>query len=291
MVPLFFLVLVVSCAEDRPAPVKNAGPVYVADSTKHRLMKIIQGGWVSADYIDTLYKYNSPVLANKGIPVLQLVFDTARFIGDTMYNGFHRDSYSASEQFDVVFKNENGSVKMIPRPYPSIEFKLDEVKYRITDHDTTLILVAAGKEYSFRKVFSVFPEYGKVRLNALDVFVDGWLSCYEWKKEDLSGKISFDKTGIVSGFGKYQRYSVKTKADYPESELDEITLYNDTAGKTFAFEIIGDVRTGMVNSPFPLFLQLFDLKDPGNGMEITRGKLEYELRGRGIYTVTVTDSN
>ncbi|MBI3512142.1 MAG: hypothetical protein HY064_15900 [Bacteroidetes bacterium] len=279
IIPLLFFA--VACHENNSQLPDNNLQV-VPDSAKQYLLKIIEGGWVNVEYEDTFYRYHSPMFAARyGLPVQQLAFDISRLDHDTLENAYHRYTYSASERFDLVFKNENGKIKMIPRPDAAVKLPMEELKYQVKGGDTTLQLVIGNKMYSYRRVFRQFPESENIHPTALDYFANSILADVIWKSGNKY--IHFNIDGTISNFRSYNRYSIKVKDDHPQSQPDEITFYNDNTAVTYAFVLN--------TTPRLLFdLELYDLKESKDGLEFTRGKLVTALRG-GTYFVTGTDQN
>jgi hypothetical protein len=241
---------------------------FLPDTSKQRLLKIIEGGWVNEAYIDAFGRYNSPMAAaSHGLPQQQMAFDISRLEGDTLINVHGRLNYNESQRFDVVFyRKKNGAVGMMideNRNYIAATLLLD---YTIEDKDTILLLTipdekAAGT-YRFRRTFRRFPESDDVPLTAMELFANTKLFAGNWKMGNET--ISFEPTGRVN-FHEYKRYAVTTVEEYTSSRPDEITFYNDTSGVTYAFTS----NHGKV--------QLYEVEESNDGMTITRGKMVGEL--------------
>lgn len=240
---------------------------FLPDSSKQRLLTIIEGGWLNEAYVKALLQSHSPMeAAAAGWPEQQMAFDIANVDGDTMRNAQGRLHYHEGERFDVVFyRKENGSTGM----------RIDEDKnflrqqllldYTIENGDTLLLLTIAGsnKTMRFQRQFRKFPESGPVVLTAMEYRVNKEMVAGKWKSNDDTVQLNAD--GTVTHFNHWQRYAITTEHDHPQSRPDEISFYNDSAGVVYAFTL----RDNRLN--------LYELEESNDGQEFSRGKLMYSF--------------
>jgi hypothetical protein len=141
------------------------------------------------------------------------------------------------------------------------------LNYSIEGKDTILLLTVTDDNsiitHRYRNQFRKFPETDGIRLTALEYFVDENLFAGEWNGS--TGKVTFSPYGEVQDFHGYNRYSIATSEDNPDSRPDEISFYNDSIGVTYAFTF----DSGK--------LQLYEIKESEDGFKFSRGKMVAEL--------------
>ncbi len=270
-IPIVFLFLV-SCHSESKSPVVNVLGTkgnFLADSSKQRMLKIIEGGWVNEEYISAFRETFSPMAAaTHGLPRQQMAFDISNINGDTVINAMGRLNYHEGERFDVVFYlRTDGKTGMKIKEDRN---QLDEsllLNYSIEGKDTILLLTINDGEKTvtnrFRNQFREFPETDDVHLTAMEYFVNKNLFEGNWK---MSGQtISFSGDGRVKNFHAYKRYSVSTVEENPTSRPDEISFYNDSTEVTYAFTF-NHQR-----------IQLYEIKESTDALKFSRGKMIGEL--------------
>lgn len=257
---------ITSCNE----PAANDSTVVAPDgsASKEDLMKIIEGGWVNADYGDALNRVHSPMFAAEaGRPVQEMMFVAANAKGDTVFNSTGRLNYLDGERFDVVFVQENGAVRMkiyegasATNPAPVY------LDYKITDDDTLLYTVNATTNDSvwYTREFYKAPQKAGIAQNALEHFVNRNLFAGEWKAEDGS-TVTFSADGKVSGWAKWTWYSVEIDKYGSEIQPDVMSAYNDKMGATYVYTLDNDR------------LSIYEYASSPESNTWTRGKLVIEL--------------
>lgn len=269
----FFLLFLFSCGEERLPPAADSLPAnnsqWLPDTSKTRLLKIIEGGWVNEEYMQSLRKYQSPMTAAlSGLPVQQIAFDISQLEGDTLVNALGRIGYNEDQRFDVVFsRKSDGTIAMQINERKNYITEPILLHYAFEGKDTILLLTLArsenSKTFRFRREFRKFPQVDRVFYTAMEHFVNRELVAGLWQNNGK--KVLFDATGSVKNFGGYNRYSITTDERYPASRPDEISFYSDTSGVTFAFTLRKN------------HLDLYELHDSDDGLEFSRGKLLYSM--------------
>ncbi|HET6989917.1 MAG TPA: hypothetical protein VFJ43_01280, partial [Bacteroidia bacterium] len=238
----------------------------IADSSKQRLLKIIEGGWLNEKYIDAMKRLNSPMAAiGFGFPYQQIEFDISNLNGDTLINSKSGAFSHFGDRFDPVFyrkTDERVGMKIKMARAQSMEILLD---YLFENNDTVLVMtIWDGKDISkdrFQRQFRKFPDTDDVSFNAMEYFANNQLLVGDW---NMSGKtVSFSENGRVKNFRNFKRFSVKTFDENPESAPDRIYFYNDSTDATYTFTIVHQR------------LQLYEIKLSGE--RFTRGNLIAEL--------------
>lgn len=268
-----FILFLFSCGEDHLPPASDSLPAnssqWLPDTSKTRLLKIIEGGWVNEEYMQSLRKYQSPMTAAlSGLPVQQIAFDISQLEGDTLVNALGRIGYNEDQRFDVVFsRKSDGTIAMQINERKNYITEPILLHYAFEGKDTILLLTLARAENSktirFRREFRKFPQVDRVFYTAMEHFVNRELVAGQWKNNGKT--VLFDATGSVKNFGGYNRYSITTDERYPASRPDEISFYSDTSGVTFAFTLRKN------------HLDLYELHDSDDGLEFSRGKLVYSM--------------
>ncbi len=258
-----------SCAAPvKPDAVVQGDSRFVPDTTKQRLLKIIEGGWLNEAYTDAFRRFKSPMAAaSYGLPRQQLAFDITRLEGDTLVNCRGQYNYNESQRFDVVFyKKADGHPGMRINEHRNYVFSRLLLDYTIENNDTILLLTITGKDSTvterFRRGFRKFPEADGIPVNAMEYFVNTNLFAGDWKMGNET--VSFRRNGLVK-FRGYNHYAVTTEHHYSGSRPDEITFYNDTSGVTFAFT----TNHGK--------LQFYEMEERGDEVSFSRGKMVGEL--------------
>jgi hypothetical protein len=237
-------------------------------ASKEDLLKIIQGGWVNVEYGNVLNRVHSPMFAAEaGRPVQEMLFETGNAKGDTVYNSTGRLNYLDGERFDVVFAQENGSVRMkIYEGETALEADSVYLDYRIADGDTLLCVVNARTKDStwYGREFHTAPQKAGVAQNALEHFVNRNLFAGEWKTEDGS-TVTFTADGKVSGWAKWTWFSVEIDKYGTEIQPDIMSAYNDKMGATYVYTLDNDR------------LSIYEYDSNSEDGMWTRGKLVIEL--------------
>jgi hypothetical protein len=260
--------------------VQTLGPEenFLPDSSKQRLMKIIEGGWVNEDYMNALVKYRSPLYASKfGLPEREMAFDISDLDGDTLINALGRVNSHKERRFGVVFTRRNdGRIAMQIdegdyQPGPVLN-----LNYAIEGKDTVLLLTATGEKTTtsrFHRQFRKFPEADEIQVNALEYYVNRQLFAGDWEivfsadRKETGRIVSFNGEGQVKNFSFYKRFSITTEEGNRGTRPDEISFYNDSTGVKYAFTL-NDID----------HLQLYELHEARDGVELSRGKQVYILQ-------------
>lgn len=276
---IFGLILFISCHRDDKTVARQFTGYdgFLPDSSKQRLLKIIEGGWVNEEYINALEKYISPMTAAKyGLPEQEMVFDISQLEGDTLINARGRGGDSEGRRFGIIF---------IRRADSTIGMQIDEgfdnpgppmqLNYAFEGSDTILLLTTLGEKTTtarFRRQFRRIPETDDISIGALEYFVNRTLFDSGWEILNANshslngGRLTLNAFGQVKNFNGYKRYSVATQEGDHGAEPDKISFYNDSTGVTYAFTT-DDTRIS--------FYELFESRD---GVEMSRGKLVCTLR-------------
>jgi hypothetical protein len=264
---LLFSLLLFACGDDRKtATVNQDQNNFIPDSTKQRLLKIIEGGWVKEEYISGLEKTNSP-MANCIPGILEeMIFDISDLKGDTLVNDRGRTIYPLEKRFDIVFsKEQDEKVRMTLRD--SVYGQMNDVclDYSVEGNDTVLLMVyhAADTSASTRycREFRKISTMDSVTLEPIEYAVNKKLFVGNWKMNGST--VSFAMNGTVKNFKSFTRYSIDIYDEHPGSSPDKITFYNGISSVTYLFTIVHNK------------IQLYDFTVSGE--IFSRGKLVAEL--------------
>ncbi len=236
--------LAVSCGgTDNVSTVSNEknNSKFLADSSKQRLLKIIEGGWVNEEYLNILVQLNSPMKALAfGFPRQQMAFDISNLKGDTLVNPKVGIYSNDGDRFDLVFyKKQDGNVGMKVKDdsHQAYGWFLD---YSFEKNDTVLILTMSDGWKSwknrFNRQFRKFPESDNVAYSPREYCVNKNLFAGDWKQNGQT--ISFSADGRIDNFENFKRYSVSTFEENAVSSPDKISFYNDSADVTYGFTIV-----------------------------------------------------
>lgn len=258
-----------SCGNDiNPAAIgtDNDNSNFLPDSSKQRLLKIIEGGWVNEEYENVLVQLNSPMKTLAfGLPQQEMAFDISNLNGDTIVNSKGSTFPHHGERFDLVFykkKDGNVGMKIKNQIHPSVVLLLD---YSIEKNDTILILTISdgfkSSKNRFHNQFRKFPESDNVQYSPLEYCVNKKLFAGNWKM--VRQTVSFSADGRINNFHNYKRYSVTTFEENATSSPDRISFYNDSTDVTYAFTIVGEK------------LRLYELEISGE--KFSRGKIVAEM--------------
>jgi hypothetical protein len=232
---------------------------------KKELLRIIEGGWVNEEYIQALKKYQSPMAAaSYGLPVPQMAYDISKLEGDTLVNLLGRFHHPEADRFKLVFYSiGNGKMGMRTFELPNDPSRF-VLNYQIDLVDTTLELIGDSIHAQYNRVFRQFPQRDGIILTATELCVNQELFAGKWL---LNGDtVVLTEYGQISNMKRYSRYSIATSSEYPKSNPDEISFYNDSAGVNYAWILKGKD------------LELYEMERNRYRLTLNRGRLVYTMR-------------
>ncbi|KGO91597.1 META domain-containing protein [Flavobacterium subsaxonicum] len=250
-------ILVVGCASDKkesqlPAGIAPADAANV-EVLKQQFLPIIEGVWVTSDYIDDLQKTGSPFKSyNKlrGIAAIAITDDNE---ADSLFVGISLNNHEGSSFAAYFAKGHSpNSLRTNYSDYnnPNNSFELG---YKVTTKDTLLFMYRynrAGKLISAQQ----YNRVGKQSENN-DM---GWGIEQVANKQLIAGTyiiegvtvpltITFNQNGTVTGFEGFKTYTVGT--DFAVNDPDELPgadhIYFEETGNsnnsiTYNFKIKAD---------------------------------------------------
>jgi hypothetical protein len=235
------------------------------EQNRVKTLQMIEGGWLSEEYINALEKYQSPSLAlAHGGNEPQCAFDISQINGDTVINFRGRLHNNESENYELIFL-KNGDLKLnINRPGNTNQYR---IKYRVNAKDTSLQLIISGKitdTITYQRQFRKFPLDKGEYYTAMGLCINRNLFAGDWLYG--SDTVRFTENGLIENF-IYDHYSVKELSDYPLSSPDEIYMYKKDEGKNYSW-VLKDHS-----------LELYEFINPVPGsLNYTRGELVCRLK-------------
>lgn len=207
-------------------------------NTKEEILKIINGGWVSADYIDALHRVHSPMFAAEaGRPVQEMTFDVSKMKGDTVYNTSGRLNFIEGNRYDLVITETNNGVVLLIND--GVEGNAEiKATYKISGSDTLLALINTAKNDTnwYVNQYRAVPRKGDLPVSPLEYCVNNELLAGEWTS--ASGqKVTFNANGTVSGWDAWTMYSLEVDKFGVEVQPDVISAYNDKKGATYVYTL------------------------------------------------------
>lgn len=229
--------LMISGCGDKSATDSTATVQGEANS-KEEILKIINGGWVSADYIDALHRVHSPMFAAEaGRPVQEMTFDVSKMKGDTVYNTSGRLNFIEGNRYDLVITETNNGVVLVINDGVDGNAEI-KATYKISGSDTLLALInsATNDTNWYVNQYKTVPRKGDLPVSPLEYCVNNELLAGEWTS--ASGqKVTFNANGTVSGWDAWTMYSLEVDKFGVEVQPDVISAYNDKKGATYVYTL------------------------------------------------------
>lgn len=207
-------------------------------NSKEDVLKILNGGWVNAEYVDALKRVHSPMFAAEaGRPVQELNFDISKMKGDTVYNSSGRLNFIEGTRYDlIVTESANGVLISVN---DGIEGNGEiKVTYKLTNDDTLLAFINSKNNDTtwYTNQFKTVPRKGDLPVSPLEFCVNNELLAGEWTSSS-GQKVTFNANGTVTGWDAWTMYSLEVDKFGIEVQPDVISAYNDKKGATYVFTL------------------------------------------------------
>jgi len=239
---------------------------------------IIQGAWVSKDYIDVIAKTKSPFVANEKLPNISTILIETKYIkNDTVRTEV---GYGNHEGGELMLKFQPGKAKRsivayLPSSFADVDGNSFALGYIVSKNDTTLLLYTYNMKGRLEKI----DKYFRVFKNNFEGHELGYATYYAVDKSLITGiykmidtnkktsKVKFDSFGKVADFNDFLNYSVDVDFETPPgNNMDQINFDAGTKHrKSFAFKFDHDT------------LNLYNTSLDKDSIDLILGKRVYKL--------------
>jgi len=227
---LLCCILVVGCAFDKKEsqPPVGMAPANAANAEvlKQQFLPIIEGVWVTSDYIEEIKRTKSPYMAHpklRGIADMHIVFDATT---DSLVIGIDRYNHEGNSL--ILHLQKGRTPNSLLATYLDYDNKDDsfEIGYSLTPKDTLLFV------YHYNKSGELLHSRQYTRISkTAENYETGWGIQLVANKELIAGTyviegtappitVTFTEDGRVTGFDDFESYLVGT--DFAVNDPDEI---------------------------------------------------------------------